>query len=99
EYILENNQIEVVSFGSAKTFLMAATEINPDLYLLDIMLPDGNGIDLCRRLKTDEATRMTPVILMSAHYRPIRAECEADDFLEKPFDVDSFLYRIEQQMV
>lgn len=98
EYLLEDKQFDVVSFGTATTFLSNVTDIRPDLYLLDIMLPDGNGIDLCRQLKTNQETCKKPVILMSAHYDEIHPECEAADFIAKPFDINHFISRVEQHI-
>ncbi|MFP4057447.1 MAG: HD-GYP domain-containing protein [Candidatus Brocadiia bacterium] len=62
----------------------------PDLVLLDIMMPRLNGLEVCRRLKSDPATRLIPVVFMTAldanedHVRAL--EAGADDFLNKPFN-------------
>lgn len=98
EYILEDHQIEVVSFATAGDFRDAMADINPNLYLLDIMLPDGNGTDLCRELKANPKSRETPVIMMSAHFGQGQIECGAEDFIEKPFDIDDLISRIEHQI-
>ena len=99
EYILEDHEIEVVSFRNALNFLNASAHIHPDLYLLDIMLPDGNGIELCKELKARKTTRETPVIMMSAHSDPLHSECEAEDFIAKPFDIENLVARVEQYML
>lgn len=98
EYVLADHEIEVISFDTIGNFRKATPNVTPDLYLLDIMLPDGNGIDLCKELKSGRATRETPVIIMSAHYDRLHGECGAEDFIAKPFDIDNFLSRIEQQI-
>ncbi|MGK6352627.1 response regulator [Parapedobacter sp. DT-150] len=100
EYILEDNEIEVISFETATTFLEAVAAIRPDLYILDIMLPDGNGLDLCRHLKSNDATRQTPIVMMSAHYDQLDDSdaCKPVDFIAKPFDIDNFVFRIGQQI-
>ncbi|GCE19160.1 response regulator [Dictyobacter kobayashii] len=62
----------------------------PDLILLDVLLSGDDGRDICRQLKSDEATSHIPVIMLSAHSDASKVADAggADDFLEKPFDVD-----------
>ena len=62
------------------------------------MLPDGNGIDLCKNLKLSEKTVNIPVIIMSAHAgsQSVLEEACADDFINKPFDLDNFLTRVKK---
>lgn len=73
----------------------AVQEMRPDLIVLDLMLPDGNGLTLCRQLK-DSAR--SPVIICSATRRKDDAvlgfQLGADDFLRKPFSVDELLARV-----
>lgn len=98
EFLLVSQQYSVKTFPTARAFHQAVPDDIPDLFLLDIMLPDGNGLELCKGLKKDEATRNVPVVLMSAHADISRME-GADDFIAKPFDVDELLQRIRQQLV
>lgn len=97
EFLLVSQQYSVKTFPTARAFNKAVPQKTPDLFLLDIMLPDGNGLDLCKGLKKDEATRSIPVVLMSAHADISRME-GADDFIAKPFDVDELVQRIEKQL-
>lgn len=97
EFLLVSQQYTVRTFPNARTFNKAVPDDVPDLFLLDIMLPDGNGLDLCKALKKDKATQNIPVVLMSAHADISRME-GADDFIPKPFDVDELLQRIEKQL-
>ncbi len=62
----------------------------PDLILLDVLLSGIDGRDICKSLKSNEATRHIPVIMLSAHSDASKVADSggADDFLEKPFDVD-----------
>ncbi len=75
----------------------------PDLCLVDVNLPDGDGIELCRRLKSDESTRDISVILMSGtrideETRGAGLESEADDFLQKPISLRVLLARIRSSL-
>lgn len=97
EFLLVSQQYSVKAFPTARAFHQAVLGQTPDLFLLDIMLPDGNGLDLCKGLKEDESTRHIPVVLMSAHADINKME-GADDFIAKPFDVDELLQRIGKQL-
>ena len=96
EFLLEAHQYSVKAFPNVRAFHKAVPRKLPDLFLLDIMLPDGNGLDLCKELKEGEKTSDIPVVLMSAH-ADINGIGGADDFIAKPFDVDELLKRIEKQ--
>lgn len=60
-----------------------------DLYILDIRLPDGTGIDVCNDLKNNPETSHISVILMSAHAKVYEIDnyCKANAFVTKPFDI------------
>ncbi|NJW53052.1 response regulator transcription factor [Salinimicrobium oceani] len=98
EFLLVSQNYSVKTFPTARAFHRAVPNEVPDLFLLDIMLPDGNGLELCRELKENQSTQAIPVVLMSAHADINRME-GADDFIAKPFDVDELLQRIEKQLV
>jgi DNA-binding response OmpR family regulator len=68
----------------------------PDLFLIDIELPDINGIEVCSWLKSNESSRSIPVILISqeAYLTVLAASSAADDVLEKPFGVSDLVSRI-----
>ena len=74
--------------GQSALDLIAST--NPDVVLMDVVMPELNGFELCRKLKEDDATRMTPVVLVTGldsradRLQGIEAGC--DDFMVKPFD-------------
>lgn len=77
--------------------LMLARDWNPDLILMDIMLPYVDGGTLISRLRREPETARIPIIAMSASstLRDRSAELEADALLSKPFDVDAMLVQVQ----
>ncbi|MFP4299263.1 MAG: PAS domain-containing protein [Spirulinaceae cyanobacterium] len=87
---------------NGKMALSAARVVVPDLILLDIMMPDLNGYEVCERLKADPQTRDIPVIFISAletAMDKVRAfSVGGVDYIEKPFQMVEVLARIENQL-
>lgn len=100
EFILEEEGYGVKLFPDAASFHASMAESIPDLFLLDVMLPDGNGIDLCREIRTTNKIKDVPIIVMSANASPdnIFNQCTANDFISKPFDLNDILFRIKKQI-
>ncbi|HVO30874.1 MAG TPA: response regulator [bacterium] len=75
-------------------------ESPPDLVLLDVMLPDVPGTEVCRRLKADRATADIPVVMLTAKSeeidRVVGLELGADDYVTKPFSVRELILRIQR---
>lgn len=96
EVVLSSENYDVRSFSNVLAFTQRDKSINPDLYLFDVMLPDGSGIDLCNELRNNLQNKDVPVIIMSAHAKLIEISdaCQPDDFISKPFDIDNLLLRI-----
>jgi two-component system KDP operon response regulator KdpE len=92
---LEVQEFRVVEAATAKDGLVAATTHNPEVILLDLGLPDGDGIELTRRVR--EWSRV-PIIVISARGREADKvavlDAGADDYLTKPFGVNELLARI-----
>ena len=70
-----------------------------DALVLDLMLPDGDGLDLCRELRASQATRQLPLLMLTARGEPtdriVGLELGADDYLPKPFEPRELLARIK----
>src|SRR3712207_935534 len=88
--LLSMDGYEVLEADSGPAALDALTASNPDLILLDVMMPGMDGFEVCRRLKQDEQTRLIPVVFVTAlddrRARLKGIEAGGDDFLTKPFD-------------
>ena len=98
-FLLESHDFKVTSFPTAEDFQIAILTSFPDLILLDIMLPDGNGIQICKELRENDNTIGIPVVLMSAHAdaKLLQDHC-ANDFLPKPFDIDDLISRVNRHL-
>ena len=81
--------------------VIKAQSVNPDVILLDVLMPAMNGIETCRQLKAQEETRHIPVItLTSSSDRDVRINCleaGANDFIGKPVDLPELLIKIRRQ--
>jgi putative two-component system response regulator len=96
--LLEREGYRVLQAADGAEALDAVQREMPDLILSDVMMPQVDGFELCRRLKADRATRLIPVVLVTAlHERSDRLEgirAGADDFLQKPFDSTELMARV-----
>lgn len=89
--------VEHSFFG--KNIIKLTQQFLPDLILLDLVLPDTDGIDICRELKSDVRFKTIPVIMLtgrsSVEDKIIGFECGAEDYITKPFDQKELLARIK----
>lgn len=96
--LLEAAGYSVVTERNGRDGLRAAARHPPDLVLLDVVMPDLSGVEVCKELKQQTSTRLVPVVLISGtRDRDIRLaglENGADDFLNKPIDVDELRARV-----
>jgi len=100
--MLIDSGYEVKRAINGKTALMGIYAAPPDLILLDIMMPELDGYQLCQKLKSSELTREIPVIFLSALHEAIdkvRAfEVGGVDYVTKPFQVEEVLARVENHL-
>ena len=99
EYNLQREGFETRAATSGEEALrLAEHEPRPDLVLLDVMLPDLSGTEVCRRLRHKDPLRRIPVIMLTARVeeidRVIGFEAGADDYVVKPFSVRELLLRV-----
>ncbi|MXV16661.1 response regulator [Hufsiella ginkgonis] len=97
-YILCEAGYNVEQCGTVRKFNEVVTRSLPDIFILDVLLPDGNGLEICKQLRTDPVTRNIPVLMMSANKtrRDIESFGCAVDFISKPFNIDHFRQRVDQ---
>lgn len=99
---LEDEEYEISSAEDGRSGLETARKIRPDLILLDIMLPNLSGIEVCRSLKSDEEYKSIPVIMLTAldqREHIIKGlSSGADDYVTKPFDFPELLARIKANL-
>ena len=98
QYALKNNGFETAGFGDGKSFFEACRKQLPELVILDIMLPDQNGLDILKTFREGVDTRNIPVVMVTAKDSEIDVvKCldqGADDYISKPFGLMEFISRI-----
>jgi len=80
----------ITALSARQTWDKLAYE-EPDLILLDIMLPDDSGLEICRKMRLNDATKTVPIIMISAHFPPMTEEATsagANGYLMKPIKLD-----------
>ncbi len=97
-YTLNNAGLQAEGFERPSAFWAAMEQVRPTLILLDIMLPEEDGLSILRKLRADRATRALPVMMLTAkgtEYDTVLAlDAGADDYVPKPFRMMELLSRI-----
>ena len=99
EFALKNAGHKVVGFENAKNFYKQLEAVIPDLVLLDVMLPDENGNEIVRKLRSNLDTKRLPVIMVTAKTTELDLikglDGGADDYIKKPFSVMELISRVK----
>ena len=98
-FALKNSEYVVEEFENAKSFFSRSVEKVPDLVLLDIMLPDMDGLEIVKKLRSRPDTVRVPIILVTAKTTELDKvkglDIGADDYLTKPFGVMELISRVK----
>lgn len=94
--ILEAAGYEVVTVSRGKGAPDLAAKEAPHAILLDLVLPDMDGVEICRRLKANERTKLVPVVMMSGFNIDLSTAIDAgaEDIVYKPFNMADLLLRV-----
>ncbi len=102
KYNLEKEGFSLTGLQTGKGALELCRQVRPDVILLDIMLPDSDGLDLCKGIRQDPELASTPVIFLTARAsetdRIVGLELGANDYVVKPFFVRELIARIKLQL-
>lgn len=98
-YALKTSGFQVMGFENAALFYQQMKEQLPDLILLDIMLPDEDGVSILKNLRNERDTAQIPVIMMTAksseYDKVLGLDTGADDYITKPFGVMELISRVK----
>src|SRR5207302_9474010 len=101
KYNLEKEGFSLTGLQTGRGALDLCRQVWPDLILLDIMLPDSDGLDICKGIRKDPELAATPVIFLTARAsetdRIVGLEIGANDYVVKPFFVRELIARIKLQ--
>lgn len=102
EQVLLMNNYEVFALNESMKTIDLADQVHPDLFILDLMMPEPDGFKLCRMLRTNSNYRRTPIIIVTAlndvDSRLVAIGAGANDYLVKPFHIDQLYATIENQL-
>jgi len=98
-YNIEKAGYDTLLANNGKDALLIIEEVKPDLIILDWMIPEASGIDVCRELRSRPETRLLPILMISARGeegdRALGLDSGADDYITKPFSPREMVSRIK----
>lgn len=98
QYALQSSGYHAVGFDSSEPFWQAMRTEEPELVILDVMLPDEDGYTILKKLRAIPSLRRLPVIMVTAKTSELDTvrglDCGADDYITKPFGIMEFLSRV-----
>jgi two-component system alkaline phosphatase synthesis response regulator PhoP len=102
QFNLQASHYEVITAFDGKEGLMKALSMNPDLIVLDIMIPEIDGLGVLNRLRVEEATKRLPIIMLTAKSsemdKIVGLEIGADDYITKPFSINELVARVKAHL-
>ena len=102
EYNLVRQGLQTRTWSGSRGVVEELAGWQPDLVLLDVMLPDGDGFDLCRRIRQDKLLAKTPIIFLTARSeevdRVLGLEIGGDDYVTKPFSPRELIARVKAHL-
>lgn len=102
KYNLEANGYKVLSFENGESLLEEVKSSTPDLFILDLMLPGMDGLEVCKQLRANPRTKSIPVIMLTAKSeefdKVLGLELGADDYMTKPFSVRELVARVKAML-
>lgn len=100
ELTFAETEHKVVAVGSGRELLRRMSEVNPDVVLCDVVMPDMNGYDVCQSLKSDPATLHIPVVLLTGTFEPFDRDralaVGSDSIVTKPFEARELIATVEE---
>jgi DNA-binding response OmpR family regulator len=98
EFMLSEHGYIIETFEDIEAFNNRLHKAGVSLIILDVRLPDGSGIEVCKRLKSSNSTSEIPVLMMSAHANgeSVLLAGNADYFIAKPFNIDEYLEKVNE---
>lgn len=100
ENILSSEGYELIKVSNATEVGLKAAQLTPDLILLDFLMPDINGFDVCKALRDNELTRSIPIMAVTCLSKEDDIErifeCGADEYLPKPFKVEQLQEKVQE---
>jgi len=100
ENILTDDGFDLIKVSNATEVGLKAAQLSPDLILLDFLMPEINGFEVCKALRDNELTRSTPIMAVTCLTKESDIErifeCGADEYLPKPFRVEQLLEKVHE---
>ena len=99
ERVLTAEGYEAISINDSSIAIQAAKSINPDLFLLDLMMPEPDGFKLCRMVRAEPRFFLTPIIILTAlgdsDSGVVAFGAGANDYITKPFNINELAPKIK----
>jgi DNA-binding response OmpR family regulator len=100
QIILERENFVVATTTKGEETYRKIKSFDPDLIVLDVLISGNDGRTICKKIKSEKATKHIPVIMMSAHPSAVKEykEYGGNDFLAKPFETNELLFMIRKHL-